>query len=182
MAVTYKTVLTFLTFFLSVISFALYRVCGALIGILNFIISMLVSGNDQRQSTETAQVGHILWRKRFSTVQQISALDFLCLFTTHVEPEYILRPTVSLYVITNKEAIFVETPENLKIYSSDVYPLFFAAQFVSATKVIKMSIRNFVCLADQIGDPTVPVICMSNTGRYDELSYVRFSSLCRGRW
>ena len=40
-----------------------------------------------------------------------------------------------------------------------------AAQYFNAKNVIKMPISDFVSLADNIGDPTVPVIWISNTGR-----------------
>ena len=53
----------------------------------------------------------------------------------------------------------------LNIYSSKVYPFFFVAQYRYAKNVIKMPIADFVSLADEIGDPTVPVVWISNTGR-----------------
>ena len=114
---------------------------------------------------KTAQLGRILWRQKFVTMLNSSALDFMCVFRTYVRPEYVLQPNVSLYAISTKEAIFVETPDRVNIYSSDVHPFFLAAQYLNATKVIKMPIRDFVSLADRVGDPTVPVIWMSNTGR-----------------
>ena len=94
-----------------------------------------------------------------------SPLDFVCIFRGRVKPEYVLRPNVSLYRITSKEAIFVETPASVNIYSSDVAPFFFISQFLKATKVIKMTIKDFVSLAEKIGDPNIPVIWMSSTGR-----------------
>ena len=39
------------------------------------------------------------------------------------------------------------------------------AQFLNASKVIKMSVKDFVSLAEKIGDPRASVIWMSNTGR-----------------
>ena len=59
----------------------------------------------------------------------------------------------------------METPETVNVYSSDVHPFFFTAQFLRAKKVIKMSIIDFVSLAEKIGDPTVPVTWVSNIGR-----------------
>ena len=113
----------------------------------------------------TAQLGSVLWKQKFSILSETSPFDLLCMFTTRVSPKYVLRPTVSLYRITKNEAIFVETPEGVNIYDSDIHPFFFAAQFHNATKVIKMTIKEFVSLAEEIGDPTVPVLWMSNTGR-----------------
>ena len=60
---------------------------------------------------------------------------------------------------------FVETGEKDSIYSSNVNQFISVAQFLYARKVIKLSISDFVSLAERIGDPTVSVIWMSNTGR-----------------
>ena len=92
-------------------------------------------------------------------------MDFLCALSSQVDPDYVLRPSVSLYAITDKEVVFVETPDMVNIYSSDVHPFFYVAQFCYAKTVIKMSIKDFVKLADKIGDPKVLVIWMSTTGR-----------------
>ena len=82
----------------------------------------------------------------------------MCIFSTHVRSSYVLRRTVSLYAITREEAIFVETPEGVNIYSSDVHPFSMAVQFLNATKVIKMTVRDFVSSAKSFGDPAAPVI------------------------
>ena len=59
----------------------------------------------------------------------------------------------------------METPQEINIYSSDVHPFALASQFLNATKVIKVNIKDFVSLAEMVGDPQVPVIWLSNTGR-----------------
>ena len=98
-------------------------------------------------------------------MQNRSPLDFMCMFTKRVTPAYVLQSNVSLCAITNKEAIFVETETGVNIYSSEVHPFLMGAQYLYAINVIKMPISDFVSLADKIGDTTVPVICISNTGR-----------------
>ena len=112
-----------------------------------------------------AKRGRIVWKKRLSFLHNSIPRDFLCLNFTSVEPEYVLRPNVSLYSVTEKEAIFVETPAEVNIYSSDAFPFFFAAQFIHSTNVIKMPIACFHSLAEEVGDPSVPVVWLSNTGR-----------------
>ena len=112
-----------------------------------------------------AKRARIVWKQRISFLNNSIPKDFLCLNFTSVEPEYILRPNVSLYSVTDEEAIFVETPAKVNIYSSDAFPFFFAAQFIHSTHVIKMSIESFHSLAEQVGNPSVPVTWMSNTGR-----------------
>ena len=119
----------------------------------------------QNQRTNAAQHGRVLWKMKRYAFKEASHVDFLCKFRTRVKPEFVQRLNVSLYSITRKEAIFVETPADLIIYSSDIHPFFMAAQYLKATNVIKISIRDFVRLAEKIGDPKVPVIWVSNTGR-----------------
>ena len=48
---------------------------------------------------------------------------------------------------------------------SDVCAFFMGGQYQYATNVIRMSINEFVCLAETIGDPKVQVIWISTTCR-----------------
>ena len=161
MAAKYKTVINIFRFLLELTIYAVYRFCRFGVGVCEFIINI----KNCHSVVNSAQQGRILWRQKHFVMDETSPLDFLCMFNSRVKPEYVLRPNVSLYAITNKEAIFVETSEKVNIYSSNVHPFFFVAQFLCARKVIKLSISDFVCLAERVGDPTVPVIWMSNTGR-----------------
>ena len=76
-------------------------------------------------------------------MRPVSPNDFLCLFTTGVDPGYVLRPSVSLYCVTKHEAVFIETESDCYIYSSDENPFFYVAQFCRAKYVIRMSIESF---------------------------------------
>ena len=164
MATKYFIVLNIFKYFLRLGEYSLYCVCWACVRILDYMAKVwMVSSIGSK--INTAQLGWILWKQKFSIFSETSPVDFLCMFRTRVSLEYVLRPTVSLYAITKKEAIFVETPEGVNINSSDVHPFFIVAQFRYATTVIKMTVRDFVSLAEKVGDPKVPVIWMSNTGR-----------------
>ena len=90
---------------------------------------------------------------RFSLLLQFTCKHGLC------------AENVSLYAISSKDAYFVETDGTIDIYNSNVHPFFYVAQFLFARNVIKMPITEFVTLAERIGDPKVPVIWVSNTGR-----------------
>ena len=116
-------------------------------------------------SHNKAQLGTIMWKRRISFIHNSIPMDFLCLKYTSVEPEYVLRSNVSLYSVTYKEAVFIETPAETNIYSSETFPFFFSAQFIYGTRVIKMPIECFHTLAEKIGDPKIPVSLIFNTGR-----------------
>ena len=141
--------------------YVVYLVLLKLCCVINCVLDKFIVNS----SENNAQVGMILWRRKISTYHTSSPMDFLCVFSSRVLPEYVLRPNVALYCITKKEAIFVETAGNVNIYSSDENPFLYLAQYTRGINVIKMSIHTFYTLADSICDPTVPVIWLSNIGR-----------------
>ena len=160
----YKIALTFCKYFVKLTAFSFYCVYWMFIRTLDYIINTF-SYETYHSSTKSVKTGRILLRQKFSTMALTQPLDFVCMFRDRVRPNYVLQPNVSLYRITSKEAIFVETPASINIYSSEVASFSFIAQFQNATKVIKMPIKDFVSLAEKIGDPTIPVVWMSSTGR-----------------
>ena len=167
MATNYKTGVNFCRAFVKFSIYMLYRICHLCFGVCDIVIRRLVIEN--RQATGfSAQRGRILWKQKcfgMGEAAQASPSDFLCFFSSCVKPDYVLQPNVSLYALTSIEAFFVETSEKVNIYSSNVQPFFYVSQFLHAKSVIKMPITEFVELADRIGDPAVPVIWVSNTGR-----------------
>ena len=164
MATKYTTVQNVFKCFIRLAAYLLYLFCWVSVCVLDYISNAFVS-KSHKPTMKSAKLGRIMWRQKLSNFAFADPFDFICLFRTSVKPEYVLQPNVSLYSITVKEAIFVETPTDVNIYSSDVHPFFVHAQFLYATKVIKMSMKDFVSLAEKIGDPRASVIWMSNTGR-----------------
>ena len=164
MAPNFNTVVNFYQFFVGFSIYLLFRFCRLCLCVLDFIIRKIAIETRQSRGN-TAQYGRILWRRKIFVMDEPASIDFLCLFASRVKPDYVLRQNVTLYALTGKEAIFVETPKRLDIYSSNTHPFSFVGQFLYAKSVIKMSITDFVALAEQIGDPAVPVMWISNTGR-----------------
>ena len=163
MAIEYKAILNFYRAFAGFGIYVVFRLCRSCVAVSNNTIIKLVENG---QSTgKTAQRGRILWKRKHFAMAETSPKDFICFFTECVQTGCVLQPNVSLYALTNEEAIFVETEENVGIYRSNVNPFFFMAQFGYSKNVMRMSITRFVELAERIGDPAIPVICVSNTGR-----------------
>ena len=50
-----------------------------------------------------------MWRQKFYNMRHVSLHDFFCLHRTRVRPDYVLKHIVSLYSVTTKDVIFVET-------------------------------------------------------------------------
>lgn len=164
MTVIFQITISFYKAFVGFVIFVVHRFCFLCIGVCDIIIRKLII--DYRQwPGKTSRKGRILWKRKHFGMDETSPLDFLCFFNSCIEPDYVLRPNVSLYALTDTEAFFVETPAGVYIYSSKVHPFFFIAQFLYAQNVIKMSITFFFSIAGKIGEPTVPVIWIANTGR-----------------
>ena len=160
----FKIAFNFFRAFVGFSIYMVYRICLLCACLFHVIIRKHITKT--RQSTEkSARYGRILWKRKHFELDEPSSSDFLCLFSSRVTPDSVLRPNVSLYTLTPDEAIFVETDDKVNIYNSNIHPFVFLAQFKYANSVIKMSITEFVALAEKIGDPVVPVIWVSNTGR-----------------
>ena len=159
-----KTALNFGKHFLILIAYSLYCVFWIFIRAVDLILDT-VSFESHHSSTYSAKIGRVLFKQKFCLMVLTSPSDFVCLFRSRVKPEYVLQPNVSLYHLTSKEATFVETHVGVNVFHSDIASFSFLSQFHHATKVIKMSMNDFVSLAEKVGDPTIPVTWMSSTGR-----------------
>ncbi|CAH1785752.1 unnamed protein product [Owenia fusiformis] len=122
--------------------------------------------NDGKNYKKSAQVAKIIWRGKFTDFMVTQEADFLCTHEKFDDPRCVLDDNITLYGITdNNEALFVETPLDINVYSSDVNPFFYISQFQHAVRLIKMPFDSFTKLADETGDPKMKVILISSTGR-----------------
>ena len=106
---------SFFVLFIKVIAYEVYRVCCLLTSMWNDILYQ-TTNKKSHSSLKTAKYGRILFRYKLS-LNEIARSDFLNVCTARVRPDYVLKPNVSLYMLTNKEAIFVEVPENVNTRS-----------------------------------------------------------------
>ena len=156
-----KAIFSFAT---SALIYTVFYCFSALIAVFTGAVKRIVFRNSST-SVASAQKGRVLMRCKLSMMHPVSPNDFLCMCTSRVGPAYVLRPNVSLYCVTKHEAVFIETESDCNIYSSDENPFFYVAQFCRAKYLIRMSIESFHGLAEKVGDPSLPVIWVSNTGR-----------------
>ena len=156
-----KAIFSFAT---SALIYTVFYCFSSLIAVFNGAVKRIIFRNSSTSVT-CVQKERVLMRSKLSMMHPVSPNDFLCLYTSRMDPDYVLRPNVSLYCVTKHEAIFIETERDCNIYSSDENPFLYVAQFCLAKYVIRMSIESFQGLAEKIGDPSLPVIWVSNTGR-----------------
>ena len=155
---------TFSQVVISSVIYAIYSLMYSVFYIINEVLGIIMLG-PCHSSIPKVRFGRILWKRKVQVFDICSVRDFLCIFSSTVDLDYVLKPNVSLYAVTKIEAVFIETTACVNIYSSDVNAFMFSAQFNHCKNVIKMPISCFHALAKKIGQPSLPVIWLSQTGR-----------------
>ncbi|XP_071095303.1 uncharacterized protein [Haliotis cracherodii] len=138
--------------------------------VLQGVLWRITGVKSARAATNTCyeravHVQHVFWKRKVSHMKPSDTNEF---WTTHERfdhPRILLDPSISLYNITSTEAIFLKTDKDVDIYSSDTHPFMKWAQVLNAEKVYTIPIVAFHRLADETGDPQLPVIWVSSTGR-----------------
>lgn len=111
----------------------------------------------------SAHVQDIKWRRKIHHLVIADSSNFITFHNSFKHPNYVLKPHVSLYCVTDTEAVFVEVDEKENIYSSNNH--FYNAQFQHARRLITMPLGVFHKIATDLGDPRIPVALISSTGR-----------------
>ena len=143
--------------------FVLYLVLHRVVNMATFTIR---SFNDRNLTYQTsALLQRVLWRNKLFIVDQSLPRDFLTFPISNVHPNYVLKPNVSLYAITTREAVFVETPAGMDIYKSDVNPFLYMSQYRHCHRVVTMPIESMHKLASEMGRLSRDVVWLSNIGR-----------------
>ena len=154
---------SYIRLFVSVVIYATFRLLYSVVAACNAFLRQTVF--KAHQEYEAGQFGRILWKRKFHEFAIHSERAFICIYSSSVSPEYIFKANVSLYSLSKHEAVFVETEEDIDIYSSDESPFFIFAQFNRCKNVIKIPISCFHALADNVRGPSLPVIWVSQSGR-----------------
>lgn len=154
-----------------VIAFVLYRLARLIV--LSFQkFTWAVTGVEKtRRDTKSglnfrsgAHVQDIKWRRKMHPLVIADQSNFITFHNSFKHPNYVLEPHISLYCVTKTEAVFVELERKKDIlYTSDSN--LYTAQFKQATRMITMPLGVFHKIAQDLGDPRVPVVLISSTGR-----------------
>jgi hypothetical protein len=81
-------------------------------------------------------------------------------------PRHILeQKNVTLFTTTSKYALFCVTDPSEDIYETKKHPFLFIAHFVHAKQLIILPVDSFHRLAQDLGDPSVPVLVNNMTAR-----------------
>ena len=116
--------------------------------------------------TWSAHVQTVWFRYRFDLLlSEPLSSNFISTHHSFESPDYVLQDHVTLYGITEHEAIFVECERDFDVLHSDAGSFLRVAQFHNAKRVITMPMTSFHKLARQVGDPKGTLIFVSNTNR-----------------
>lgn len=154
-----------------VITFVLYRLARLIVISFQKFTWAVTGVEKTRRDTKSglnfrsgAHVQDIKWRRKIHPLVMADPSNFITFHNSFKHPNYVLKPHVSLYCITKTEAIFVELDEKANIlYNFDAN--FYTAQFKLAKRLITMPLGVFHKIAQDLGDPRVPVSIISSTGR-----------------
>lgn len=110
-------------------------------------------------------VQHIIHRGVLSAFNHPRPWDFIALHKGFTSVDVLHQPTVTIYCVTETHAWFVETLPHIQLHHSSTSPFFYMAQFKHAHTLLSVPLERFHMVAEDIGDPRVPVTWISNTGR-----------------
>ena len=131
--------------------------------------------NDTENYELSAHVCSILYRYKFDVIVGPSKLNnFLCIHEKFVHPHYVLKDNVTLYTADEKEAVFIEVDENVKVWKSMHGTFMREVQFLHAKKVIILPFSAFQRLASEIGPPTSQLVFICNVARCGSILTSRF--------
>ncbi len=161
----------------NLIKYWLFLLVKAMITCLDLIADLLFGttlfeGNkrDRIQASESyelsAQLVHILWKQKEDFLTSTRLHHFLYKHEAYVNPNYILKnKNISLMAIEKDYAIFCVTDPSVDIFDTEKFPFTMFAHWELSKKLVILPIASFHRLADELGDPKVPVIAAAMTAR-----------------
>ncbi len=143
---------------------------------IDFIVETLVghsliygSREERRQSEKYENSAHVLdiiWRAKRTPFMPNRLQYFLYRHAEYIHPENILRmKNVTLLAVEKDYALFTVTDPSVDVYDVPKFPFLFLSQHEQAEKLIVLPIKTFHRLADELGDPKVPVAMILITAR-----------------
>ncbi|KAK3804294.1 hypothetical protein RRG08_040801 [Elysia crispata] len=117
------------------------------------------------QFKQSAHVQEIFWKRKFLDHSVADTSNFITTHKAFRPPSCIFKPNVSLYCMTRREAVFVETKESESVYRSRHSWFLYQNQYHHAVNVITMPLASFHKIASDVGNPRIPVTWMGCTMR-----------------
>ncbi len=121
----------------------------------------------KRSYEKSAQLVNILHHARYHEILDLFDLSYyLYKHEKYVHPEYVLDKTnVALYFVNKTHAVFSVGEPNDDFYDTKRIPFCFLAHDKLAKKLVIVPMSSFHRLAEELGDPKVPVCLFGMTAR-----------------
>ena len=153
-------------FILWIIVTAIHKIIRNIIWKITGIENQLRNNHRPDAYKGTAQILSIWARHALDEGSQpANQRDFLTTHVTFDDPDVVLQDHVTLYALTEQEAVFVEVPIGCDVSNSNVSPFYRIAQFRNARRVIVLPLHVFHKLAERIGPPQAKLIFITHTSR-----------------
>ena len=108
---------------------------------------------------KSAQILDILAQRIFDPISLPNGMPYFILsHQTFVHPEYVLKEEVSLYSVSEDEAVFIEAPLGVHVWQLKYGSFHKLAQHSHACKIIKMPAHSFYQLASEVCIPNNKLI------------------------
>jgi hypothetical protein len=143
-----------------------YSAIQGALWLLNGTYLSLYRSRQEGNYYRSAQLLDIIYRYKLDLVLEPSGPgNFITFHNGFVSPSYILQDNVTLYYVTETEAVFIESPEDINVSHSDYGSFIRVAQFENARRIVKVPIEAFHKMAEDLGDPKGELVFVTNTSR-----------------
>ncbi len=137
---------------------------------LAFGVTLAGGSKQERRDAEkyekSAQVVKILWKAKHHVSVCSRLRHFIYKHEEYVHPEVVLRhKNMTLMSVEKEYALFAVSDPRVDVYDPTKFPFVAFDQYRQAEKMIVVPIKSFHRLADELGDPKVPVAMMGMTAR-----------------
>lgn len=99
-------------------------------------------------------------------VYPVTLRNFLLTHEDFVDPEYVLRDSVTLLQVEKDTVIFIEAKEGMPPAFSLRYAFATIGQMVTGEYIITMSLSTFLRLAEKLENPGTKAVFIHNIARY----------------
>ncbi len=149
----------------------LWRIFTLVDTLLDLITGVsLISGSRREREKaadyeNSAQIVSVIWRAKCAALSVTKITDFLYKHEEYVNPEYVLKhKNATLMAVEKDYALFAISDPSVDVYDSQ-FSFLVIADFEQAKKLVIIPIKSFHRLADELGDPKVPVAMTAMTTR-----------------
>ncbi len=114
----------------------------------------------------SAQLVHVVAKAHHIEVTTHSSKNFLYVHEKYVSPRYVLEnKNVSLFTLDKTHVYFCVSDPDVDVYDTVKFPFVFMAHYTQAKKLVIMPWESFHRMADELGNPKVPVCLVNMTAR-----------------